>query len=464
MALVCEKGRTSHKPRAQARKIWLAFCLLLVIASQVSCGRQQALTLCLAGDEWFLDSLTKTGMIPVFERQSGIRVEVLHQNDRAIMAALDHPPSSKRPPLDIIVVRHRLLGMLVEKNQVQPIEAFLSDPSLHNSRFHPQKQLFADWWQELSSYGNHIYGYPFTGLTAYLCYRKDLLEDPANQHKFEARYHRKLAPPVTWQEYMQLAEFFNRPQEHFYGTYIQGKQGLALWYEWLNYIYSYGGNILNTKHGWETGDVVVNSPQNVAATEQYVKLIQYSPPDTLKFGWGEAQSSLQEGHVFMGILWSDQAPFLEDPKVSNVAGKIGYSLIPSANGSPFSQMEGLTYLIPSESQHPREAYKFLEWAMSAQVQTAQTLHGSDSLRMSTYNDPQVKSLPYTTAFLKSIPVARAKPTIPQSPQMTEAMEQHLFEIISGHTTAQEGLDQLAIELRHILGDKVQLRYPVKRSH
>ena len=74
---------------------------------------------------------------------------------------------------------------------------------------------------------------------------------------------------------------------------------------------------------------MVNSPQNVAATEQYVKLIAFSPPDTLKYGWGEAQSALQQGHVFMGLLWNDQAPFLEDPAVSKVAGKIGYSLIPS---------------------------------------------------------------------------------------------------------------------------------------
>ncbi len=130
-------------------------------------------------------------------------------------------------------------------------------------------------------------------------------------------------------EYDQLAEFFTRPKDHFYGTYIQGKQGLALWYEWLNLIYSFGGNILDAQHGWQYGDIVVNSPQNVAATQQYVKLIQFSPPDTLNYGWGEAQSALQQGKVFMGLLWNDQAPFLEDPTVSKVAGKIGYSLIPA---------------------------------------------------------------------------------------------------------------------------------------
>jgi multiple sugar transport system substrate-binding protein len=76
----------------------------------------------------------------------------------------------------------------------------------------------------------------------------------------------------------------------------------------------------------------------------------------------------------MGLLWSDQAPFLEEP-ASKVAGRIGYSLIPSSSGEPFSQREGLTYLIPQESMHPREAYRFLEWVMSAQVQELQTMKG-----------------------------------------------------------------------------------------
>ena len=172
-------------------------------------------------------------------------------------------------------------------------------------------------------------------------------ERPSQPRTFQARYHQELKPPATWPEYTQLAEFFTRPDEHFYGTYIQGKQGLALWYEWLNLVYSFGGNILDTQHGWEYGDIVVNSPQNVAATEQYVKLIAFSPPDTLKYGWNEAQSALQQGHVFMGLLWNDQAPFLEDPAVSKVAGKIGYSLIPS-NLRPTVQPDGRPYLPDSD--------------------------------------------------------------------------------------------------------------------
>jgi multiple sugar transport system substrate-binding protein len=391
----------------------------------------------------------------------------LHKNDRAIMSELDRPAEHGYAALDVVVMRHRWLGALVQKGQVRPIDSFLADPTLHEAAFLPQQQLFPNWWRELSSSGGSTYGFPFTSLTTFVCYRTDLLNDPANQREFKTRYHRGLAPPTTWPEYMRLAEFFTRPEKHFYGTYIQGKLGLALWYEWLNLIYSFGGNILDTQHGWEYGDIVVNSPQNVAATEQYVKLIAFSPPDTLNYGWGEAQSALQQGHVFMGLLWNDQAPYLEDPAVSQVAGKIGYSLIPSGfisnSPEPVSQLEGLTYLIPTESRHAREAYRFLEWAMSEQSQVQETLQGGASARKSTYDEPKVKAIPYTPAFLASVPAAKPKPTIPESAKMTELMEHYVSEIVSGRTSAQAGLDSLALDLQGILGNKARLRYAVRAA-
>lgn len=431
--------------------------LLFLACLQAGCSKSSPpLTIRVAGDDWFLKSLDKTGMIDAYQQKTGERIELLNRNDRTIMKELD----GGHYPYDMVVMRHRWLGALIQKHEIQPIDSFLADPALHDASFQPQQQLFPNWWRELSWYGDKIYGYPYTGLTAFLCYRKDLLEDPENQRKFKARYHRELAVPGNWKEYMQVAEFFTRRGDHFYGTYISGKQGLALWYEWLNFVYSFGGDILDTQHGWEYSDIVVNSPQNVAATEQYVKLIAFSPPDTLTYGWDQAQAALEQEHAFMGLLWSDQVYLLEDAATSKVAGKIGYSLIPSNTARKSSQLEGLTYLIPTGSPHPKEAYRFLEWAMSDQVQVSQTLHGSSSMRQSVYEDPRVKQMPYTAALLASVPIAKAKPTIPEASQMTEAAERRLSEIVTGKESAKSGLDKLALDLQQILGSKVKLRYPV----
>jgi multiple sugar transport system substrate-binding protein len=435
--------------------------LLCVACLPIGCKKSAPppLAIKVAGDDWFLKSLEKTGMIAGYEQKTGERIELLNKNDRTIMKDLDGAPGHS--PYDLAVMRHRWLGSLIQKHQVQPIDSFLQDPALHESDFQPAQQLFPNWWRELSWYGDKVYGYPYTGLTAFLCYRRDLLDDPQNQRKFKARYHRDLTVPTNWKEYVQVAEFFTRPADHFYGTYISGKQGLALWYEWLNFVYSFGGDILDTQHGWEYGDIVVNSPQNVAATEQYVKLIPFSPPDTLTYGWDQAQAALEQQRAFMGLLWSDQAYLVEDAATSKVAGKIGYSLIPSNTTHRASQMEGLTWLMPTGGSHPKEAYRFLEWVLSSQVQISQTLHGSNSIRESVYEDAKVRELPYTAAFLASVPIAREKATIPESSQMIDAAEHRLSEIVTGKESAQAGLDKLALDLQQILGSKAKLRYPVR---
>jgi multiple sugar transport system substrate-binding protein len=449
-----------------------SLALLLLGAAtilQVSCtashppANQSSKTIRLAGDAWFLKSLVSTGRIASFEQKTGVHVEVLEKNDRTILSDLDRGATATDPGYDLVVMRHRFMGTLVAKKQIQPIDSLLADASVHDIDFYPAQQLFPQWWRELSWYGDKVYGYPYTGLTAFLCYRKDMLEDADNQRKFKARYHRSLTVPAHWKEYMQVAEFFTRPGQHFYGTYISGKRGPALWYEWLNLVYSFGGDVLDTQHGWEYGDIVVNSPQNVAATKQYVKWIANSPPDTLNYGWNEAQAALQQGHAFMGLLWSDQAYLLEDHATSGVAGKIGYSLIPSNRSQRASQLEGLSYFIPTGARHPKEAYRFMEWAMSESVQVQQTLKGSSSLRDSTYEKAAVQQQPYTSAFLASVPIAKPKSTLPEASRMTEAEEQRLSDIVTGKESPQSGLDKLALDLQQILGSKSRLRYPVHRA-
>src|SRR5262249_47767581 len=136
-----------------------------------------------------------------------------------------------------------------------------------------------------------------------------------------------------------------------------------------------------------------------------------------------------------------------------------YALIPSAIGRPFSQLEGWSYLIPTESKHPREAYRFIEWAMSPRVQREQTIRGGSSAMKATYDDPAIQRIPYVPTFLASIPIAIPKPTIPESSEITEIMQRGLSEIVSGRKTPKAGLDGIAVAIGKTLEGKVKLRYP-----
>ena len=51
-------------------------------------------------------------------------------------------------------------------------------------------------------------------------YRKDWFEDPAEKAAFKAKYGRELAVPETWEEFQDVAEFFQRPDEKRYGCVL----------------------------------------------------------------------------------------------------------------------------------------------------------------------------------------------------------------------------------------------------
>lgn len=433
----------------------------LIVAFAVSRQPTNKLTIRMIGEAYApLQALNK--IKGEFETKTGINVEIIEKDHQAVVAELDQELSSRKVTYDLILLPHRLLGRLVEKRQVQPLTAFLKDSELHDPTFQPDQQLFDRWWKEIGWYKGTVYGFPFTNLTMYVCYRKDLLNDPTEKAGFRNRFGRELGVPKSWQEYMDVAEFFHRPDKGLYGTYVQGQQHIALWYEWLNFAYSFGGNILDSPQGSDYGDIVINSPENLKATEQYLRLVKVSSPETLNYNWDDALASLQQGRVFMGILWHDQTPLLEDASVSKVVGKMGYALIPAATGRPFSQLEGWTYLIPTESKHPREAYRLIEWALSRDVQIQQTLNGGASALRSTYEDPRVKAIPYVPVFLESILIGIAKPTIPESAQITEIMQKGLSEILAGKTGPQAGLNAMAVEVQRILGNKAKMRFPVSR--
>ena len=195
---------------------WLCGIVLLCFLGTSPCSAQdQRVTLRIAGDEWFLRSLTGTGLVPSFEKNSGLKVEVSFKSDREIMTDLDRSSAADGGVPDIIVIRHRFLGALEAKHEVQPIDLFLTDRSIHDEEFRPDVWLFDAWWRELSSYNGHFYGFPFTALTPYLCYRKDLIDDAANRRQFRAHYHHELRVPENWNEYLELAHFLIGPRIAF---------------------------------------------------------------------------------------------------------------------------------------------------------------------------------------------------------------------------------------------------------
>jgi len=396
-----------------------------------------------------------------FEERTGIKVVIEQYEHSEAVNKVMLDLNSRRGRYDFILQPHRELGRFVANGHLTSIDKFMNDPKLRDPGFKPEEVLNQRLWKEISWYKGKSYGFPFTALTMFLWYRKYLLEDPGERAGFKAKYGYDMVVPRNWDQYRDLAEWFTRPKKGFYGTAIQGKRHEALWYEWLNFLYSFGGDMMDVKSGSECGPIIVNSPEAVASLDYYKGLIKYSPPGTLNYFWDDVMVAMQEAKVFELIMRDDATYAVEDPAHSKVAGKMGFDLIPQGKGGKVGQVEGWTYLIPKYARNQQAAFLFIQWMMGFDRQLEQYLNGGASSRPDVYADPSVRKIPYSRAAAQTNAVAIPKPTIPESPQITEILVRELSNALVGQKTSKQALDDAAVAMHKLLGDCAPLRFAAK---
>ena len=464
------RGRESLRSRFKGSRVWFYVALALLVLG----GTQQAFcwnlkeaaapykgaTIRTIGEALPpLEALDK--LKDKFTEETGIEVIIEQYAHEEAVDKVMLDLNSRTGRYDFIIQPHRELGRFVENNHVIPITQFVEDPKLNNPDFHPEKELYTNLWKEISWYNGKPYGYPFTAITMFLWYRADLVNDPKEKEGFKAKYGYDLKQPENWDEYKDMAEWFTRPDKGFFGTAIQGKRHVALWYEWLNFLYSFGGDVLETSKGYEYGPIIVNSPEAIASLDYYKSLIKYSPSDTMNYDWDGVMAAMQQAKIFECIMWNDATYAVEDPKQSTVAGKMGFGMVPQGKGGKIGQVEGWSYLIPAGSKNKEAAFLFIQWALQYDQQLFQQLNGGASPRPDVYANPEVQKLAYTKAAMETNEAAKPKATFPESPQMTDILVLALSDALSGQKSSKEALDWAAVEIHKLLGDRAPMKYPVE---
>lgn len=401
-----------------------------------------------------------------YEAATGVSVEIVRRDHTGVLADLRDVPA---PTYDLLIVPSRLLGELVERAYIQPIDVFLADASLYEPRlFDSTKDIYASWWSQLSWHEGHAYGYPFRLSPISLWYREDLFNDEDESEAFEKQFGRPLSFPRSASELEQVATFFHRPQEGLFGTVIAGRsRSLAL--EWLKYAAMFGARMLDAPHADAYGDIVVNSPQAVQATQFFLGLFRVSPPESRRYDETDAVRAYEARRVAVGIMRHELAFAGPEVNIARKTGGIGYAPAPIGPDGSATQIEGDTFLIPRQSSQPRDGFALMQWALSQDAQVAQILNGGSATRFSSFDDERVTTLPrkypnlpfmqiLLLPRLASQSVSMLTPTITETDHLLEAMQPELAQIVAGEAMLKAGLDRIAVRFSQILKGKARLRY------
>jgi len=404
-----------------------------------------------------LNSQVLESLLPDFTAKTGIDVQLEQAPYDSVVQKLTLNATTKQGAYDIVSLPYEFLGAFAEKGWITPIDDRLADKGSFGPGFDPTAIIPA-LWKASSVWRDKTYGMPSNSAVMMMFYRKDLFENAAEQAAFKAKYGYDLAVPSTWKQYRDAAEFFTRKagsqlaganlSKDFAGVAMTGKRHVATVLEWLDYGWTYGGGILDAQ-----GNLIIDSQPSVDSLGYMAGLRPFAQPGYTNATWDETTATLQQGGAALSITWGDTAGAMEATDQSAVVGKMGYASIPTLKDgdTQIAHLGSWTYVIPSGSTKQDAAWEFMQWALSAPVQTALAKGGGLPALTSSFEDPElVSSLPYWKQELVSLGQSKSRPRIPEWGSMSDILQKDISDVISGQATPADAFKQADDQLRKVL--------------
>lgn len=396
------------------------YCIIaLSVLSLLASG---SFSVCSAAEDIvFLVSPTPTvekmiEMIPEFEKQTGIKVTVESVSYDSMMEKETLDLRTKVGAYDAFWIEAPYLGRYTTLKGIEPLEDFVKKSGLDLSDF-PQSLL------ENFSYEGKLYALPFEGCLTVMAYRTDLFQKKG------------LSVPRSWTEYggyLDVIKKVHNPPT-VYGTSLMGARHEALFYEYLNFLWGFGGKLFE-----ENLYPAISSSQAKAALRFYKSLIPYAPPGTLSYTWTESATAFQQGNVGIEVIFSDWTAALQDPTASKVVGKWAYIPLPGNGPTAFG---GYGWAINANSKHKEAAFKFMSWATSKKIQRELLKLGSTPTRISILKDPElIAKFPYLSVYEQVAPRAQPPMKIKTYHALYDSLVLYLSGALAGTKTVTEALD------------------------
>ena len=206
----------------------------------------------------------------------------------------------------------------------------------------------------LATYEDKIHALPFNAEGSVLFYNKDLFEQAGLDPE---------SPPTTWAEIAEASEAISALGDDIYGYYFSGACAGCNAFTFLPLIWASGGDVLNEDGTAATMD----DPMVAAALEFYKGLWDAGqvPAGAQVDSGSEFANTFPGGNIGMQGLGAFAINMLKTdfPEVN-----FGVAPLPGMDGGDSSFAGGDSIGIPAGSEYVDEAFEFLAWLTSEDVQ------------------------------------------------------------------------------------------------
>lgn len=372
-----------------------------------------------------------------YEAETGVKVNIEAVNYASMHEKLVPQLLGATSTYDLIVVDNYWVGEFVDAGWLEPLDSYIQRDNFDTGVY--LKSMF----DMVGQVDGTTYLLPFYNYAMALIYRKDVYEDPDLKAKYLAETGRELKIPDTLEEYVNISKFITKEKgESMYGAVMMGLRPDPISVEWLNYLYSSGGDFYN-----EDGTLRIQDENAVKALELYVDNMKNAAPDgSAGFGFDEAFNVFAQGNAASFITYNWMLPKLQNADESKVAGMVDIASVPGGS----SLNGGWGWAIPKNAADKEASWQYLKWIESFDIAKERALEGGSPTRRDVLTDSDVLGMyPHYVKVQKIIEDSKMIPIIPQAPQLIEILGRELSEAVSGSKTPKEALETVAKDVQNL---------------
>jgi len=313
------------------------------------------------------------------------------------------------------------------------------------------------YYGEYPTGSGRYWAFPTEGDADGWAYRKDLFEDSDEKAAFKAEYGYDLDVPETYDQLLDIAKFFTRPNDGLYGVAIYTqKEYDAITMGVENTFFTYGARWQDP----ETNEVIgwVNSDRAVEALEMYRELYQCcQAPGLSNAFFADTNDAFISGQSVMAMNYFAFFPALASPEINPYADGTGFFVNPAGPyGDQAAALGGqglsiVAYISPERQEAMKD---FIRWFAKEDIQAKWGEFGGYTCNRNVLkSDEFLNATPFNPAFAETMGFVMDFWNIPVYAQLLEGTQRELHKyIVAGEGTAKEALDLLAEEHDKILRD------------
>ncbi|MDX1665152.1 MAG: extracellular solute-binding protein [Candidatus Promineifilaceae bacterium] len=388
----------------------------------------------------------------MYEQETGVAVEVVQEPWGSFGDLFFTEMAAQGTSYDMVVGDSQWLGQSVTQGHYLDLTEFMVEGELAETVTPATLTYYAEYPTGSEQY----WAFPTEGDANGWAYRADLFEDPDEQAAFEEEYGYPLAPPETWEQLVDMAHFFTRPDEGLWGAAIYTQADYdAITMGFQNTLFSYGAD-------WASPDNdprgVINSEDAVNALETYRELYECcQPPGMSNAFFSEVNDAFISGQAAMAMNYFAFFPALINPDINPYAETTGFFVNPEGpTGAQHAALGGqgmsvISYISPERQE---ASLCFIDWFAQPEIQTEWAALGGFTTNQEVLESEFfLNQTPFNPAFAETMTIVKDFWNIPVFGELLVISQRELGEyIVEGQGTAEEALNAIAEEHYQILQD------------